>query len=268
MDLSKYPLEKLVYFIAGIIPGFVALLIYGLAVPGSFGWFFALGFLGYKTRISLILLVAFVAGNSLTTLLNAILGSIGATLDRREAKEPYKPPHSYEVAPWRDPRWRTALKNHLGGRAPIDSQLASQQLLSLMREQINNSPEAQRPSALANLEHDRIQAEINDGKWEQWYDHYHRFILFNRGDLDIIWYVRQGLNFNLETAGVYVLISALVVTEVRHWWTILPASIWVLLLVAFEYSEWTRYKNKWSTLSEQTKYLMAQEPLKESPTAK
>jgi hypothetical protein len=28
MDFSKYPLEKLLYFVAGVVPGFVALLIY------------------------------------------------------------------------------------------------------------------------------------------------------------------------------------------------------------------------------------------------
>src|SRR5258707_589380 len=66
MNLSKYPLEKVFFFLAGIIPGFVALLIFQLAAPGTFGWFFTLGFLGYKTKLGLILLSAFIIGNSLT----------------------------------------------------------------------------------------------------------------------------------------------------------------------------------------------------------
>jgi hypothetical protein len=59
MDWSRYPLDKLVFFVAGIIPGSVALLVYQLAVPGSFNWFFALGFLGYRSKLTLIVLVAF-----------------------------------------------------------------------------------------------------------------------------------------------------------------------------------------------------------------
>jgi hypothetical protein len=60
MDLSKYPLEKLLYFVAGVIPGFVALLMFQVAHPGSFNWFFSLGFLGYRTKVVLAVLAMFV----------------------------------------------------------------------------------------------------------------------------------------------------------------------------------------------------------------
>src|ERR1700722_18902833 len=43
-DLTKYPIEKLLFFVAGIIPGMAALLIFDSAAPGSFAWFFALSF--------------------------------------------------------------------------------------------------------------------------------------------------------------------------------------------------------------------------------
>jgi hypothetical protein len=71
MDFTKLPLEKLLYFVAGVIPGFVVLLIFQAAHPYAFGWFVNLAFLGYKTKISLILLVAFVAGNTLTASLSS-----------------------------------------------------------------------------------------------------------------------------------------------------------------------------------------------------
>lgn len=86
MDLSKYPLEKVFYFVAGVIPGFTALLIFQLAVPGAFTWFFTLGFIGYKTKLSLILLVAFVIGNSMTTFLRAIVGMVGGVVAATMAK--------------------------------------------------------------------------------------------------------------------------------------------------------------------------------------
>jgi hypothetical protein len=272
MDLSKYLLEKLIYFIAGIIPGFVALSIYQLAVPGSFGWFFTLGFLGYKTKIAIVLLSAFIIGNSMTQFLTSILGATGGVLGARkslrEAQKPYKPAHSYDVAPWRDLRWRIALKGHLGGQAPNDSRLVSQQILTLKHTAMDTLPEAERPGAHAKVESDRIQTEIDDGNWAQWYDHFHQIVLSGQEKRDIRWHVYHDLGFNLEASALYVLISAMLVPDVRHWWCILPACMWVLVLYANEYSGLKNAENKWSTLSEQTKYLMAQEHLKEPPTAK
>jgi hypothetical protein len=264
MDLSKYPLDKLVYFIAGIIPGFVALLIYRVAVPGSFGWFFVLNFLGYKTKLSIVLLTAFIVGNSMTQFLSSILGAAGGVIGAVR----YQPPHSYAVAPWRDPRWRIALKNHLQTQAPKDTQLMSQDLFIMMRAAVNNLPEAQRPGALVKLEGDKLDTEINDHSWADWYDHFHKIVLLDQEKRDFQWHVYQGLGFNLEAAALYVLISALFVPSVRHWWCILPACMWVLVLFAREYTGVHKVLNKWLSLSDQIKYLIAQEPLKEPPSAK
>lgn len=117
MDFTKFPLEKLLFFVAGVIPGFVALLIFGLAHPAAFNWFFVLGFLGYKTKLCLILLVAFVVGNSLTTFLERFLAAIGGAIGGAAASRPYQAPYSCNVAPWRDPSWRAILKKHFGAEA-------------------------------------------------------------------------------------------------------------------------------------------------------
>jgi hypothetical protein len=90
MDWTKYPLEKLFSFVAGIIPGSVALLMF----PGRIEWFFALGFLGYPTKLALFILVAFVVGFTATTFLGAILGGIGGAIGAAS----YNPPYSYEIA--------------------------------------------------------------------------------------------------------------------------------------------------------------------------
>lgn len=255
MDFSKYPFEKLFYFAAGVIPGFVALLIFQLAAPGSFAWFFALGFLGYRAKLGLILLAAFVVGNSLTTFLSSLLGALGGALGSISVKEPYKPPHSYDTAPWRDERWRTVLKSRLGAQAPNDTSLIPPAVLKIRREMIDSLPANERPMALVNLGREKLSAEMDDGNWEQWYDHYHQVVVFEEDRKDFDLYVRRGLNFNLETAAVYVLISAVFVRSLRHWWCILPTCMWVLLLVAQEYSGFKRYTNKWSSLSAQIKYL-------------
>ena len=166
MELTKYPVERLFSFIAGIIPGFVALLIYQLAVPGSFGWFFTLGFLGYRTKLALILLTAFVIGNSMATFVRATMGAVGGVIGTRKAqKTPFEPAHQYRVAPWRDARWRGVIRAKLGSRTPNDTRPLFDELLTLKRQAIDLLPPEQRQQAHANINLEKLNAEIDDGLW-------------------------------------------------------------------------------------------------------
>jgi hypothetical protein len=255
MDVSKYPFEKIFYFIAGVFPGFVALFIFQLASPGAFRWFFTMGFLGYRSKLGLIVLTTFVIGNTITAFLSGLLGAIGGAYGGWKAEtEPYVLPQTYSVAPWRDNRWRIALTNRLGTKAPNDTSLLGEGVLKLRREMVGYLPEMERPAALVKLEQEKLGAEIDDSNWAGWYDHYHQIALLDERK-DVVSYVRNGLYFNLETAAIYVLISAVWVQSVRRWWCIVPACMWVLALVAQEYSDVRRFMNKWSSLSAQIKYL-------------
>ena len=259
MDLSKYPVDKLFHFAAGIIPGFIALLIFQIAHPGVFSWFFALGFFGYKTTLTLIVLTCFLVGNSFTTFLSAFLGGLGGMLGAISAQKPYKPSHTYLVAPWRDPLWRTALKTFLGTNAPKDTQLMSPETFDLRRQMLEQFPNIQEPMALSELGLEKLNLEIEDGRWERWYDHYHRIVLLS-ANRDFLFHVRTGFNFSMEAAGLYVVIGSLLVPAVRHWWALIPASGWVLLGVAEVYAQLRNFSNKWSTLSDQIEYLSNPRP--------
>ena len=253
MDFSKYPLERFFYFIAGIIPGLVALLI---SAPGSVRWFLGLTFLGYRTKLSLIALVAFVVGNSLTAFLTALLGSLGGAYGAVVGMRPYEAPSTYPIAPWRDPRWRSVLKKRLGAQTPNDTVLHSPELFSLKLRAVELIPEGQRAVALAELNLEKTRTEIDDSNWAQWYDHY-RGIVYQPKNPDPVVQVRHGLGFNLETTSLYVLVSAVFVPSLRHWWCILPSCLWILILIAQEYSGVKRFTNIWSTLSDQINYLDA-----------
>jgi hypothetical protein len=266
MDLSKYPFEKLFYFVAGIIPGFVALLIFQLATPKSFDWFFTIGFLGYKSKITIIAIAAFIIGNSMTSFLGSISGGVVGAIGGYLATEPYKPPHSYEVAPWRDPRWRLALKRYLGEQAPNDSNLITPEVFNLLRGPIERLPVAEQPLALLTLENSSLNSKMDDGKWSNWYNHYHQIVLTQEKPEQFERYVRKGLNFNLETTSFYVVISALIVPAVRHWWCILPAGIWIIIFLSEQYRGVRQFRDPWSTLAEQIDYLIAQKPLQEAET--
>jgi hypothetical protein len=257
MELSKYPVEKVFFFVAGIIPGFVALLIFHLAAPGSFGWFFTLPLLGYKTKLIVILLAAFISGNSLTTFLNFLLQMGGGFIGVRLAKKPFQSPETLKLAPWRDMRWRVALRSRLGAQAPKDTTLIGEAILNLRRQTIDLMPEAERPMALAKLTCERLDAEMDELKWAGWYDHYHQIVLTSRDRWDVQRHVMHGLNFNLETAALYALASVPLVPALRHWWCILPASIWILILVGEQYGSVSRYLDQWTTLTEQIEILSA-----------
>lgn len=114
-------------------------------------------------------------------------------------------------------------------------------------------PQDQQAAAIMALHGERLAAESNDLNWSVWYDHYHRIIL--EPSKDVVWHVHTGLTFSLETAAVVVLLSAALVPSVRHWWWILPSLIWLLLLIVEAVVTVQKAADKWSTLSDQVKYL-------------
>lgn len=254
MDISKYPIEKFFFFVAGIIPGFAALLIYRLASPASFGWFFAQEALGYKIKLSVVLLVAFIIGNSLTTFLNGVLGSIGGILGARIAKKPVELSHTVRVAPWRDIIWRAYLKERLKDKSPNDSNLLFDELFSLKCEGLKLLPEPDRQLALGKLKSEQLETQMDDNKWSQWYDHYHRKLLTDTDSWDVQRHVHRGLIFNLQTTAVYTLLSVPFVPAVWHWWSIVPSCLWALILVAETYTAANKFVDPWTTLTQQIEY--------------
>lgn len=259
MDVAKYPLEKVFDIAAGVIPGSVALWIFEVSHPGKVSWLFGCGFLGYRTKLALILLAALVVGNTMTAFLTFLLGAIGGAVGAALALGPYRPPHSYDVAPWRDPTWRALVRKRLGEATPPDTVLMSKDNYDLRTKLIESMPEEQRHAAQAALMGEHFASVQNDARWANWYDYYHQIVL-QPSDADFRTYVHTGLTDNLKAAALYVLLSTIAVPQLRHWWWILPACIWVALLLAEVYRSWHRFNNRWSTLSEQYRYLSTGNP--------
>jgi hypothetical protein len=213
MDLSKYELEKAFFFFAGIIPGSTALLIFALAHPGAFEWLFREEFLGYRSKLVLIGLIAFVVGNSMSALLGGFLGAIGGAIGGwHSTSRPYVAPYLQEIAPWRDHRWRVALANRLATKAPNDTSILPDDIWNQRRKLTDYLPEADRPKALFEIDSEKLNTEKDDLNWEQWYEHYHHIVALDRHrkwGLDD--YFRRGLYFNLQTASLYALLSAFLV---------------------------------------------------------
>ena len=177
MDWFKYPLEKLVYFVAAFVPGSVVLLSYEFINPGSIAWFFHFRFLGYGTEIALLIVVCFIAGFSVTTFLRSIIGAFwGAYSNTRQRA--FQPSYSIPTGPWRDPRWRAALKRHLDITAPNDTLPMSSELLEARKNFVNALiPEDQRAQKLVDLQTENFKYNQDDTRWSQWYGYYHTLVL-------------------------------------------------------------------------------------------
>jgi len=222
MDWSKYPLEKLFFFVAAVIPGFVA-----LSISGKVGVLLLLQpSLGYRTRVSILIAVAFLVGFTMTSSLNALLGAVGGAIGAAT----YKTPQSYEIAPWRDPRWRELIKKKLGSNSPDDTRPLSSALLELRIKLIETLPSALQAAEIDKLMQEKFKLESDDLDWSTWYDHYHRIIVLP-DEKDIYRQAHVGLTFSLQAAAVYCLIAAIGVSTVRHWWYMVPAGFWTFLLV-------------------------------------
>src|SRR5262249_41570943 len=101
---------------------------------------------------------------------------------------------------------------------------------------------------------ERFEREKEDKDWALWYDHYHKLVI-QPDDQDVVVHVRHGINFNLETTALYVLVSLFFVPSLRHWWYIVPAGLWVVSLIGAEYWGWKQLTDKWATLNTQITYL-------------
>ncbi len=255
MDLSRYPLEKLLYFVAGVIPGAVALLIYEVAVPGAFDWLFRAETLGYRTKLALALLVAFVVGNSITRFLSGILGAIASTFGYLSGQKAETLAGAETAAPWRDPRWRSALRRYLGPETPKDTLPIPESAYQWKLKAADLQPVGpEREIARRQVELEVLNAKIEDGKWAQWYRHYHSVVLAH-AERDVTYHVQTGLGFNMEAASVYTLVSAILVPDIRHWWCIVPPIFWCLMLTAELYSNLANWRNLFSTLDPQIRYI-------------
>jgi hypothetical protein len=252
LDLSKYQIERIFQFIAGVVPGFVALIIFQLGHPWFFPRFVAWEFLGYKTKVAIAIALAFVVGNSLTRLVAAILSAIGNRVGKAIANRAWEP--ITNAKPWRDARWRSLVKEQLGHRAPNDTQFVSQANFDRMCEAAIELPEPDKSRTFERLNKARHDALMDDFEWERWYDQYHAAIIQPK-DLTIEMYIRNGLDLNLEATAAYIFISALYVPGVRHWWWLVPALAWFVIFLLEGQELLGRFFDRWSTYSDQISYL-------------
>ena len=108
---------------------------------------------------------------------------------------------------------------------------------------------------LAEAENEKLSIEIDDLNSVSDGTTIFHWLVLTSMERDFAFYVERGLHYNLQTASVYILISACFVPALRHWWVLAPTSLWTLFLLAEEYAGLMQWLNKYSTTSKQITYL-------------
>src|SRR5580698_907862 len=132
---DKVPLARAFPFLASVLPGFALFYVWEAANPGTIHWFFSIGFLGYRTELSLFLFASFIVGYSLNKFLAAGFGALGGPWG---AAAGFFDKHPYEVsiAPWRDKRWRSAYARRFGEDLPQDLTLTPKPLTDQLLKEL------------------------------------------------------------------------------------------------------------------------------------
>ena len=138
MEWLKITLERLFGFIVAVIPGGVVLVLFGIHHPQ---WAIAIrdiSYLGYRTKITLTLVIALITGWTVITMFTAITGGLEGAFAGMFQK--WLAGEAPKYPPWRNKNWRALLIKHLGSAAPEDLELISDETLAVWIEAANLNP--------------------------------------------------------------------------------------------------------------------------------
>jgi hypothetical protein len=263
MDFGKIPIDKVAFFIAGIIPGGTAIYIYSLAHPEIFHDFVATSAFGYRTKLAIALALSFVIGNTITLFVFALGGAIrGGIAGGMSALPSRNPPKAPQTVPWRDPMWRKLAKKYLEDSAPADTLPLSEDDFKSRSHGLSLLQANERAVKEKELNALRATLAMDDWEWSRWYAQFADQLRAEKGR-DFTAVFAQGIRANLQTTGVYLLVSLFFVPALRNWIVFSFSVGWVLLLSAETYTTYAGYSNPWTTWFAQMEFL-AEKTLKQA----
>jgi hypothetical protein len=98
MEILKTAFERLFLFVASLIPGGAAILLFGLGYPDLLADFWQIGYLEYKTKLAIVIVSAFLLGWSILVVYTTIvhwMGRLVGSVLQLEKNVEAKPWHSY-----------------------------------------------------------------------------------------------------------------------------------------------------------------------------
>jgi hypothetical protein len=281
MDLAKVLLNKFFGLIANLVPGGFVLLVVALQHGELWKQFWSPNYLGYQTKIAILVFAAFVAGFTVSSLAGALIGGIiggitgykNAQLTAQAAASSPGPQEQAQtqtqtqtsagqvqgIPYWRDANWRRLLIAYLGSAAPDNLvPITDQKEYGQLLQYAQSLPDGPQQQALAD-----IQARIfNEQLWMDWWSRLYLLMLQKN---DPRTSVAQALASNFGGACLVILLSAPWTPILRHWWIILPSLFWVLINAAQMFKQYSDASNPVQSYLKQMEYLQMHVGKREHP---
>jgi hypothetical protein len=264
IDFGKFPFEKTVHLLTKVLPGFALLFVYNAETPGTVKSLISLPYLGYATRLWLIITICFALGYTLSTVVNAVgsaaagaIGALWAGISR--GRHPYE----NQAAPWRDQTWRTAYTSRFGPEAPNNLTLMlprnAAELLRSSQPLPAGLAEQQKLAEQLTLQVNpglkrAIDAITNDTEWRMCYERMKFKVLFE-GPVEPIQEVFGRLDSDFSLASFVLIVGAVLSVQFRVGWLMVPATAWIVLSVLNFCVRAYQVAEPWNTLSAQIEML-------------
>jgi hypothetical protein len=266
MDLAKILLDKFFGFVAALIPGFFLLLVVVLHHGDLWRQLWDLNYLGYETKVAIVVFAAFIAGVTVSSFAGAAIGGFigglsaykGAKAAQAAARASAADTQVSDTDPgppqpiplWRDANWRKLLTAYLGNAAPDDLQpIGDQNDYNQLIRFAKALPDAdQQQAAFAAIQ----QRQFNEQLWMDWWNRLYRLTLQKNDPKMLIGLTLDG---NIGSACLIILLSAPFTPILRQWWIVLPSIIWVLISAAQTYKQYYDATNPTESFIKQMEYL-------------
>jgi hypothetical protein len=286
MDFGKIPVDKVAYFVAGLVPGATALYIYYLANPAAFHDFLMPNAFGYRTKLCIAAAVCFVVGNTITlfawALAYAFLTLIGPYVRRRameaaaaaaranslapraassapqamrlDSQAAPAATQATATAPWRDVTWRKMALKYLGDNAPDDTFPIAEEEFKRRMAALDLLPESERESKQKELSDLQVKLLADDGAWGQWYAQIDDQLRVELGR-DFTGTFATGIRANLQATAAYLGGSLFFVPALRNWMCITFVAGWVVIMAVQTFVTLAQSVNPWMTWLAQREFL-------------
>ncbi len=286
MDWTKI-IDKFFGFLCGMIPGSVVLMVAALHHSDIWTTFWKVGYLGYQTKLAILIAAAFVAGSTVNSVLGAIVGGVSSTVaDRRGQQSAPAPPPAPpagqvgqagpppqpglvgqagpppQPAPvpaeyWQDFSWRNLVTAYLGKAAPENLQpFVDQNDYNDAVALASAMPQPAQARELAKIARRNNPAYLqhNDAVWRSYWNHLHA-ITAQRLDTPMM----RALTLVSAYGGasLVVLVSAPWTPLLRHWWILLPSIYFLLIAVIEVFTVNTQASDPAQLFEQQWQYLRA-----------
>jgi hypothetical protein len=253
MDWIKVSMDRVFGFLTAVIPGTAAFVVLGLHHPDWVKDFRDGNYLGYRTKVWLVVAVAFALGWSLTIIFLSVLEVIKWRIYRNWPNQEWD---NLRSNPWQQTHWRALVTAVYGKGAPEIVPFLRDDTVAFQIERANLLAEPERSRVTGEVRYNKLKGDINDGEWKSWWRDLHTAQVTQ--PRDPVLRMVYALADNICTACLFILIAAPFTPALWHWWLIALCLFWVIQLIARIRHNFSVYADPWASYLQQMSHLREQ----------